>query len=501
MTTLARESDRISIGGSSLDLREFDEAVAYIAGRAASRDVRRPPLAVASVNLDHIHHFGAGAPWTGVLDSRHRTAVEWLQLIDGAPLAAQARRLTGRPWPRLAGSDLIGPTLEAAQRNGVSVGFLGGTDSTHDLLRARLEQRYPDLRVTGFWAPGRDELNDPGLSRAIAREIAATHTGILVVGLGKPRQELWISRYGAETEARVLLAFGAVVDFLAGRVSRAPAWFGRNGLEWLWRLALEPRRLASRYLLEDPPAYLAVRRSTGRTEPEPPRSPQLSLEPRGSADGRFLSAEGRADVAVVVMADAAHPDRVSAIRREVWPECRGTRLRFITCGEGSVVAPGGGFGPNIIVRGTATGTLPLRSALRHVGESDTVLVIGSDAMPETGMVAALLRRMMHQDAGIVVPRLVTHSGRTLPTQLIARGKRSSEVFEPTDARVPERYGNAHRIDGDIGGILLIHRDVVDSLGLPDGVDAPGPLTEYFSRARSAGFAAWFEPDAIARVHG
>ena len=254
---------RLFLGGSPVDLREFDETIAFVADRA--RSTQHPPLAVASINLDHIHHFGTGSRLAGTLAGSEpesdTNAVEWLNLIDGAPLASQAERLTGRAWPRLAGSDLIGPLLARAELDGTSIGFLGGAESTHLVLRGQLATMYPRLRVSGFWAPERAELSDPLRSTAIAQEIAAAQTGMLIVGLGKPRQELWIAEYGSATEARVLLAFGAVVDFLAGRVSRAPRWIADNGLEWAWRLALEPRRLATRYLVNGPPAYLAVRRS------------------------------------------------------------------------------------------------------------------------------------------------------------------------------------------------------------------------------------------------
>jgi N-acetylglucosaminyldiphosphoundecaprenol N-acetyl-beta-D-mannosaminyltransferase len=81
---------------------------------------------------------------------------------------------------------------------------------------------------------------------------------ILVVCLGKPRQEEWIAEHGYASGAKVCLAFGAAVDFLAGRVSRAPQWMANYGFEWAWGLVREPRRLDRRYLLQGPKAYLAV---------------------------------------------------------------------------------------------------------------------------------------------------------------------------------------------------------------------------------------------------
>ncbi|CQD09129.1 teichoic acid biosynthesis protein [Mycolicibacterium conceptionense] len=92
---------------------------------------------------------------------------------------------------------------------------------------------------------------------------------VLIVGLGKPRQELWIDRHGAATGAAVLAAFGAAADFLAGVVNRAPERYRRHGMEWMYRLNQEPRRLARRYLVQGPPAFAQLRHAVvENTEPD-----------------------------------------------------------------------------------------------------------------------------------------------------------------------------------------------------------------------------------------
>ncbi|WP_157372752.1 WecB/TagA/CpsF family glycosyltransferase [Agromyces sp. Root81] len=252
---------RVRLGGVPVDLLGRSEAIDTISSRF-EQSVGRP-LGVASINLDHVHYFGDAAPVGHALHDGDAAPVEWLNLVDGAPLAAAARRITHRDWPRLAGSDLIDPLLDRAELAHSTVGFIGGTATTHEHLARRLALTHPVLRLAGCWAPDRAELVDDAVGRAIADDIAAHEVGLLIVCLGKPRQELWIERYGAATGSRVLLAFGAVVDFLAGRIGRAPRWVADHGMEWAWRLALEPRRLAHRYLVDGPPAYLAVRRSSG----------------------------------------------------------------------------------------------------------------------------------------------------------------------------------------------------------------------------------------------
>lgn len=245
----------LDVGGTDVHLIDELRAVAVIV--AAAERPRRRPLAVASINLDHIHHFGRD---DGQVISSGES-VEWLNLIDGAPVARQAKRVTGVAYPRLSGSDLIFPILQAAASRGHSVGVLGGLPDVKPLFADRVERQWPELRVVGHWTPSREELSSPEAMETLADDIRGAVADILLVCLGKPRQENWIEAYGALSGAGVLLAFGAVVDFLAGRVSRAPRWASSAGMEWAWRLALEPRRLAPRYLIQGPRAYVAVRRS------------------------------------------------------------------------------------------------------------------------------------------------------------------------------------------------------------------------------------------------
>ncbi len=222
--------------------------------RAASGEADRA-LGVASANLDHVYHFGRGSDCESTLVDTD--GIAWLTLLDGIPLVARAKYDTGVSWPRLAGSDLLAPLLERAQADGIRVGFLGGRSEMHRQLRTRLARTYPDLVVAGCWDPSPRDLDDPALGAQLACSVALAQAHLLVVSLGKPRQELWIQRCGEATGARVLLAFGASADFLAGRVKRAPRLLRAMGLEWAYRLALEPRRLWRRYLLNGP---IALRR-------------------------------------------------------------------------------------------------------------------------------------------------------------------------------------------------------------------------------------------------
>ena len=517
---------RISLGGSAVDLREFDEAVDYISERVAEQ--HRPPLAVASINLDHIHHFGSGSRWSDTLEAScadgpvgHRQIghrqIEWLNLVDGAPLASQARRLTGRAWPRLAGSDLIGPIVARAERDGTSIGFLGGAESTHVQLRALLAREYPNLRVSGFWAPTRQDLGDRQQSNALAQEVAEAHTDVLVVALGKPRQELWIAEHGLSTGARVLLAFGAVVDFLAGRISRAPSIVSRYGMEWAWRLAREPGRLASRYLVEDPPAYLAVRRTREQEAlPAPPKPRHGGPSPLGSPGARFLGHDGHADVAVIVVMynSAAH---VRSLLSSLRAECSHVRLRVIVADNGSTDATRSLLDrESDLIRVETGGNLGYAGGVNvargHVGDADTVLVLNPDLLVQRGAIRSLLTRMIESDAGVVVPRLLEsdgstyHSLRREPTLGRALGdavfgrdeNRRPEWLSEFDVD-PESYLHAHRVAWATGAAILVRRDLMDTVGdWDERFFLYLEETDFFRRARDTGATIWYEPEARMR---
>lgn len=246
------EVQRIPIGGCPVDLvHSRDDVLSAVDERLTRVDL--PALAIASANLDHIHKFGPMAPSRAVTPT-DTPELEWLTLLDGAPLVWYARGKTGTAYPKLSGSDLLVPMLRTVDGLGLSVAFVGGTPEMHEALRATLAEHLPTLRVAGMWSPTRTTINDAAASRALAAEVAAAGADFLVVGLGKPRQEIWVDRFGPETGARVIVAFGAAADFVSGRVQRAPRWMRASCLEWAYRLGQEPRRLGRRYLVEAPRA-------------------------------------------------------------------------------------------------------------------------------------------------------------------------------------------------------------------------------------------------------
>jgi len=249
---------RMMVDNVVIDLLVRDAAMSLVVESLSTST----PLALLSANLHYLHEFVDHPEWIYRRSASEvpHDQLHWVTLLDGMPLIRRANSLTGRRWPRLAGSDLLEPILIQAARLGSSVAFLGGTSETHHALREILHSRIPTLRISGFWAPPQAELLDTHASHRIASEIREAKTGVLVVALSKPLQEDWIATYGLATGAVLFLSFGAAIDFFAGRVTRAPNWISNIGAEWAWRLLHEPTRLWRRYLVYGPPAWYRLRR-------------------------------------------------------------------------------------------------------------------------------------------------------------------------------------------------------------------------------------------------
>jgi N-acetylglucosaminyldiphosphoundecaprenol N-acetyl-beta-D-mannosaminyltransferase len=169
---------------------------------------------------------------------------------DGMPLVWTLR---GRGHPRQArvyGPDLTQYVVEAAAAHALPVGFYGATPAVLDAMKTKFLKRYPELKVTYSFSPPFRPLTVEEDQR-IVDEIKACGVRILFVGLGCPRQERWVAGHKGRIQA-VMLAVGAAFDFHAGNKPQAPKWMQNAGLEWLFRLVTEPKRLWRRYLHHNP---------------------------------------------------------------------------------------------------------------------------------------------------------------------------------------------------------------------------------------------------------
>lgn len=166
---------------------------------------------------------------------------------DGAPVAWMQRKLGAVAQTRVSGPDLMWSLMGCCAKEGMAVYFYGSTPQTLMALQQRASAAFPGLQIVGAESPPFRALTEAEDAEAVTR-INASGAGLVFVGLGCPKQEKWMLEHRGRIHA-VMLGVGAAFDFHAGTVSRAPQWMREHGLEWLHRLASEPRRLWRRYLV------------------------------------------------------------------------------------------------------------------------------------------------------------------------------------------------------------------------------------------------------------
>ena len=165
---------------------------------------------------------------------------------DGMPVAWMLRACGHEGQQRVDGPDLMGSLCAEAARRGDGIFLYGSTPETLERLVQRLGAAFPGLRIAGTWSPPFRALTEQE-DEADVHRINASGAQLVFVGLGCPRQEAWMEAHRDRVRA-VMLGVGAAFDFHAGTLKRAPVWMRNAGLEWLYRLASEPRRLFVRYL-------------------------------------------------------------------------------------------------------------------------------------------------------------------------------------------------------------------------------------------------------------
>lgn len=174
-----------------------------------------------------------------------------LSLVDGMPLLWLARML-GHPLPeKISGSDLVRPLLKKAAQKQWRVYFLGGVQGVGQLAADKLRAEIPGLDIVGIDSPPLGFERDPEQNAAVLARINAAKPHLILVALGCPKQELWMDQNAAAYGPALALGIGATLDFIAGKVTRAPHWMSQVGLEWVYRLFQEPKRMYQRYLVRD----------------------------------------------------------------------------------------------------------------------------------------------------------------------------------------------------------------------------------------------------------
>jgi exopolysaccharide biosynthesis WecB/TagA/CpsF family protein len=506
---------RMFVGNVAVDLIDRQCALGLIMDSLSASD----PLAVAWANVDHIRHFADDESWTcrppAVSVNGPANGMRWLTLIDGVSLVRTANARGGRSWLKLSGRDLITPIMESAAAQGVRVGILGGAVGTHRQLRTLVgQQKLPDIRIGGTWAPTRSEVTDPAASERIAAEIRHADVDILFVGLDKPRQEQWIARFGPATGARVLLAFGAATDFLTSPVGRAPQRVTKAGAKWAWRLMVEPWRLSPPYLIECPLAWLRLKRTARVVEAAFAPVPRDGVE-RGS----FVSRGEHAEVAALVVTYNSASD-ISRLIDDLRLAAHDRPTRLIVVDNQSsddtanvvrahddiiLVEPGGNLG----YAGGINAGLPL------VGNCDNVLILNPDLALVPDTVTRLLAAANAEQVGAVVPLILDEDGaisrslcrepsltRAVGDALLGSKIRARPSFSSEFDFRRKSYLEAHDVDWATGAALLVPSTVAREVGnWNEEFFLYSEEIDYFRRIRSSGRRIRFEPSAVVKHRG
>jgi N-acetylglucosaminyldiphosphoundecaprenol N-acetyl-beta-D-mannosaminyltransferase len=175
---------------------------------------------------------------------------------DGMPLVWFCRALGYREVGRVYGPDLMCAVLADPKLRQRRHFLLGGAPGVAESLAEALKQRFPGFNVVGIYAPPPEDTST-GVDQKSLAAIAEARAEFVWVGLGSPKQERWMARHHSYVCATAMIGVGAAFDFLSGRKAQAPRWIRSSGLEWIFRLMTEPRRLAGRYL-RTVPAFLLL---------------------------------------------------------------------------------------------------------------------------------------------------------------------------------------------------------------------------------------------------
>lgn len=234
--------DRVHILGTKVSRYDLQETVRLMSDAIQNRKKLR--MAVTPVNC---------ILWARK-NERLREIYNSADIVtaDGVPVVWASRMLKEPIRGRVTGLDLLPEFAKEAASKNYSFFFLGASEGVADSLAEALKNRYPDLEIAGTYSPPFAVRFSKEENERIVRMVNRSNADVLWVSLTAPKQDYWIARHFDKLNVSIAIGVGAAFDVVAGNVRRSPAWMQKWGLEWLYRLIQEPRRLARRYLLEAP---------------------------------------------------------------------------------------------------------------------------------------------------------------------------------------------------------------------------------------------------------
>lgn len=200
---------------------------------------------VVTPNVDHIVQLEKDEELKRVYENAS------LILTDGKPLIWISNWYKTPIKEKISGSDLFPRVCDLAAKKGYTMYLLGAAEGVADKAAKNLMNKYKGLNIVGTYSPPFGFEKDKLELKKIERQIQEVHPDILIVGLGCPKQEKYMYHHCKELDVPISFGLGASIDFEAGNIKRAPRWMSEHGLEWLYRITQDPKRLAKRYLVDD----------------------------------------------------------------------------------------------------------------------------------------------------------------------------------------------------------------------------------------------------------
>ena len=234
-------TNRVNVLGVGISVLNLKTALAAIAD--AVRERRKGYICVTGVH--------------GVMEAQDDASFKkilnesFLCTPDGMPMVWAGKLNGQREMRRVYGPDLLLDVCAWSETSGAKHFFYGGADGVAELLAQKLKLKFPKLKIVGTFTPPFRALNADEENK-LREQVAAARPDIFWVGLSTPKQEKFMAEFLPKLDATLMIGVGAAFDFHSGRVKQAPRWMQRSGLEWLYRLCSEPRRLAKRYFKNNP---------------------------------------------------------------------------------------------------------------------------------------------------------------------------------------------------------------------------------------------------------
>ena len=233
--------NKVNLFGLSFNNFNFEDLEEYIDNTITKAESKY----IVTCNVDHLVQLKHDIEFVRVYEAAD------VIIADGTPIVWSSKFLKKQLKEKLSGSDIIPKLGSHFEKKGYKIFFLGAKEGVAKKAKENLEIIYPSIKIVGCYSPPMGFENSSKENNYIIDMLKKEKPDILFVGLGAPKQEKWIYNNYLDYGVPISIGVGASIDFVAGNIKRAPVIFQKAGLEWLWRLCSEPRRLWRRYLLQD----------------------------------------------------------------------------------------------------------------------------------------------------------------------------------------------------------------------------------------------------------